>query len=136
MYININIYVYVYKYKYIYVYKYISPEALINHRLERGIECVLHGEITRFSQSIYRDQGNDTQELMNPSSQNTLVEQCYLNYHWSQLIGHSYSNSLGMVTIRATRPIVGVTTRHDLTTIRSLKLRECCNTNFQIVELR
>ena len=66
----------------------------------------------------------------------TLVDRCYLNYHWSQLIGHSYSNSLGMVTIRATRPIVGVTTHHDLAAIRSLNLRECCNTDFQMLELK
>ena len=63
--------------------------TLINHRLERGIECVLHGEITRFSQSIYRNQGNNTQGMTNPSSHNTLLDRCYLNYHWSQLIGHS-----------------------------------------------
>ena len=43
------------------------------------------------------------------------------HYHWSQLIGHSYSNSLGMVTIRAIRTI-GVTTRHDLSAIRSPNL--------------
>ena len=41
--------------------KTISHGALINHRLERGIECVLHGEITRLSRSKHRNQGNDTQ---------------------------------------------------------------------------
>ena len=56
-----------------------------------------------------------------------LVNWCYLNYYWSQLVGHSYSNSLGMVTIRATRSVVGVTTCHDLVSIRSPNLRECCN---------
>ena len=86
--------------------KSISLGALMNHRLEHGIECVLNGEITHLIWSIYRDQGNDTQRVTNPSSHNTLIDQCYLNYHWSQINGHSYSNSLGMVTIRATRPIV------------------------------
>ena len=83
--------------------KSISPGALINHRLESGIKCILHG-------------------VMYPSSHNMLVDRCYLIYHWSQLIGHCYSNSLGMVTITATRPIVGVTTRHDLAIIWSLTL--------------
>ena len=61
--------------------------VMINHRLERGVECILHGEITRLSRSISRKQGNDTQGVTNPSSQNALVDRCYLNYHWSQLIG-------------------------------------------------
>ena len=112
-------------------WKSISLGALINHGLERGIECVLHGEITHLSRSIYRDQRNDTQGVTNPLSQNMLVDRCYRNYHWNQLISHSYSNSLGMVTIRATRPIVGVTTRHDVAAIPSSNLRECCNTNVQ-----
>ena len=117
--------------------KSISPGALINHRLERGIECVLHGEITRLSRSICRDQGNDTQGLMNPQSHNyTLIDGSYLDYHGSQLIGHSFSNSLVVLTIRATRPIVGVTTRHDFVEIRSPNLRECCNTDVQTLELR
>ena len=51
----------------------ISPVALINHRLERGIECVLHGEITRLSRSICRDQGNDIQGVTNPLSHKTLL---------------------------------------------------------------
>ena len=38
----------------------------------------------------------------------------------SQLLEHSYSNSLGMVTIRATRPVVGVAAYHELT------FRVCC----------
>ena len=35
-------------------------EGRINHRLERGVECILHGEITHLGRSINRDQGNDT----------------------------------------------------------------------------
>ena len=61
--------------------KSILPEALINPRLESGIKCVLHGEITHLIRIIYRDQGNDTQGVMNPSSHNTLIDRCYLNYH-------------------------------------------------------
>ena len=90
--------------------KNILPGALINYRLDRGKECILHGEITLLIRSICRDQGDDNQGTMNPSSHNTVVDRCYRNYHWSQLIGHSYSNSLGMVIIRATRPIVDATT--------------------------
>ena len=45
--------------------EYLAGE-LINHRLERGMECVLLGEITRLSRSIDRDQGSDTQGMTNP----------------------------------------------------------------------
>ena len=115
--------------------KCISPGALINHRFEHGIECVLHGEITRLSRSINRDQGNDTQGVTNLSSLNTPVDRCYLNYHWGQLMRHSYSNSLGVVTIRATRPRVGAITRHNLSTFRSPNFRVCCNTNVQTIPM-
>ena len=115
--------------------KSISFGALINHGLERGIEYLLHSEITRLCQSIYRDQEIDTQGLTNPQSHNTLIDRYYLNYYGSQLIGHMYRNSLGMVTIRVTSPIVDVTTFHDLATVRSLNLRECCNTDVQTLEL-
>jgi len=67
-------------------------------------------EITRISQSIYREQGNDTQGVMNPQSHNMLIDWCYLNYHKTQHIEHSYSNSVGMETIRETRSVVGITT--------------------------
>uniref|UniRef100_A0A8C4X0X6 MOB family member 4, phocein n=1 Tax=Eptatretus burgeri TaxID=7764 RepID=A0A8C4X0X6_EPTBU len=59
-----------------------------------------------------------------------------LCHRFTKQIGHSYSNSLGMVTIRATRPIVGGTTHHNLAAIRSPNLRECCNTDVQTPELR
>ena len=72
---------------------------MINHNLECVIECVLHGVITCLSQSRKREQGNDTQGVTNPLSHNTLVDQYYLIYHCCQLIGHSCSNFLVMVTI-------------------------------------
>ena len=105
-------------------------------RLDRGVECVLHSEIICLSRSIYRNQGNDTQGVTNPPSHNMLIDRCYLNYHGSQFVEHGYSNSLGMETIRATRPLVCVTTCPDLTTIRSLNLRKCCNTDVQTLELK
>ena len=101
--------------------KSILPGALVIHRFECGIECVLHCKITRLSQTRNTDQGNDTQGVMNPLS-HTLVYWCYLNYHWSQVIGHSDSNSWAMVTIRVTRSILAVTTLHELTTILCLNL--------------
>jgi len=117
-------------------WKIISPGSLINHRLECGIECVLHGEISRLSLSINRVQGNDPQGVTNLSSHNMLIDRCYLNYQWSQLIEYSYSIYLGMVTTRATRPTVSVTTRHELSAIRCPNLRECCNTDVQTLKLR
>ena len=59
-----------------------------------------------------------------------------LNYHGSPFIWHSYSSSLGMVTIRVTRPVVGVTSHHDLTTISSPSLKKWCNTDVQTLEFR
>ena len=61
----------------------------------------------------------------------SLVDRCYLICNWSQLIGHSYSNSLGMVTVRATRPIVDVTAGHNLISIQSPNHRECCTQQFE-----
>ena len=54
--------------------KSISPGALINHRLERGIECVLHGENTRLSLSMCRNQAVRVRVRVR-------VTPCFSSYH-------------------------------------------------------
>ena len=88
-----------------------QPQTQAQHRMHPSVRSLT-------SVGAY----TETREMTNPQSHNVLVDQCYLNYHGSQLIVHGYGNPLGMETIRATRLVVVVTTLHDLTTIQSPNL--------------